>query len=252
MNKKMMWLGAVAMMGLAGCAGDDVPIGDDGDLTKNASPLLASWTGYVELYEFRSGSDAITIDIDTVNGTEVTGHVTFGDGALLAAPQDPDVGYPQTASFFSSGDPMPYEGFRFAIRDSKLIDGERLQFTIQTRELWNDWCALQQTTYPADYHGNGEVAHWSCSGDTTSNHPGNCRMKDPATGQEQPVDCLKAALCDSLVCECDEDGCSAPEVSERHMLVFDLQMTEDHGDGSITGLESDDEVTRNLRVNKVD
>lgn len=215
---------AAASLGNTGCQSQDLPIGggeasSGGEGSGAAALLVAHWEGYVENFKFRSGSDVIQIDIDTVEGESIQGKVRFGTGASLPPAVDPDVGYPEIIGpevGYNIG--LPYEGSDFTMLGAQLTD-RRLHFSIDPRELWKGWCELQ-ASYPK---GPGSSSYTCISGGWEEGSEG-CR----AGGQ--PVDCGVLALCDQGVCDCRESGCT---VNARNVAAFDFVVDPQRADGSI-------------------
>jgi hypothetical protein len=233
---------AAASLGNTGCQPQDLPIGGDeassggseassgGEGSDTASLLIAHWEGYVENFKFRSGSDVIQIDIDTVEGTSIQGKVRFGTGASLPPAVDPDVGYPETVGpevGYNTG--LPYEGFDFTMLNAQLTD-RRLRFAIDPRELWKGWCELQASSPgPGSYNcvtgGAWEEGSEGCF----------------ANGQ--PVDCGYLTLCESGVCRCQESWCA---IEDGVAVAFDFLVDQQRADGSMA-LKS---ATYNVRLTR--
>ncbi|XYH98523.1 hypothetical protein ACMHYB_01805 [Sorangium sp. So ce1128] len=219
-----------ASLGSTGCQSQDRPIGSDepgpdDEGSSAAALLLARWEGYVENYNFPSGTDVIQIDIDTVEGTSIQGKVRFGGGAPVPPPVDPDVGYgpstgPNAEPEFKYNPYLPHEGFDFTILDAQLTD-RRLLFTVDPRELWTSWCELQ-TSYPMTPGGD----NYMCMPNEAmmSGPDGSCILGD------QPTDCGYIALCRLQVCNCDASGCT---VDRRNGISFDVAVDGQEANGSV-------------------
>src|SRR5262249_54630472 len=143
--------------------------------------------------------------VQTGQGAHISGYVQFGGGPLLSEPTDPNIGYPPSAKPLSYQD--AFEGFAYTILDDHLTE-TRLQFSIETSELFKKWCELQTA-----YQWNAETYRClpnDCTGQTET----GCVIGCP--GAEVPVDCRKLALCYSNVCQCSASGCTvaidAPDV----------------------------------------
>ncbi|XXX79846.1 hypothetical protein WMF30_13835 [Sorangium sp. So ce134] len=219
-----------AALGNTGCQSQDLPIGGgepdpDNEGSSAAALLVARWEGYVENYQFPSGTDVIQIDIDSVVGTSIQGTVRFGAGASVPPVVDPDVGYPplagQTVVPESTYYPFePHEGFDFTILDAQLTD-RRLLFTVDPRQLWASWCDLQ-TSYPMTPGGDSymcmpnESTRWEADG--------TCFLG------EQPADCGYIELCRLGVCSCDASGCA---VNPSNGISFDVAVDGQEANGSI-------------------
>ncbi|MGK3994954.1 hypothetical protein [Sorangium sp. So ce1024] len=214
-----------ALLANTGCTSQDRPIGaddpdQDGEGSSAAALLIARWEGYVENFQFRSGSDVIQIDIDSVEGESIQGKVRFGAGPSLAPPTDGDVGYPPSSDPRPEYDiRLPYEAFDFTILGAQLTD-RRLRFSIDPRELWGGWCALQTS-----YEVNPGSDSYMCTPNTSfSWGDGGCELG------EQPVDCGYVNLCRQQVCDCQASGCT---VEARGGIDFDFAVNQQEANGSM-------------------
>ncbi|WP_437585930.1 hypothetical protein [Sorangium sp. So ce1000] len=214
-----------ASLANTGCQSQDLPIGNGepssgGEDSSAAALLIAHWEGYVENFKFRSGSDVIQIDIDTVEGASIQGKVRFGTGASVPPAVDPDVGYPTTIEPEASYDiDLPYEGFDFTMLGAELTD-RRLRFSIDPRELWKGWCELQTS-----YLRNPGSNTYSCMpNEAWEAGSDGCHLGG------QPVDCGCLALCERAVCDCRESGCT---IDARDAVDFDFAVDQQRADGSI-------------------
>src|SRR4051812_23884467 len=96
-----------------------------------AQESSGQWRGYVENYNFPSGSDAVSISL-SVSGEEVSGQVVFGDPAT---PQGgPDAGRPSAIDGGlpvspSAGEPALKEGFSYHANDIRW-ENRRLKLTV--------------------------------------------------------------------------------------------------------------------------
>ncbi|WP_438019783.1 hypothetical protein WMF18_12270 [Sorangium sp. So ce315] len=214
-----------ALLGNTGCTSQDRPIGavdpgQDGEGSSAAALLIARWEGYVENFKFRSGSDVIQIDIESVEGESIQGKVRFGAGPSLAPPTDGDVGYPPSSDPLPEYDiGLPYEAFDFTILGAQLTD-RRLRFSIDPRELWTGWCELQ-TSYPMSPGSDA----YKCMPNTS--------IKWGSDGCEldgQPVDCGYMNLCRYWVCDCQASGCT---VDARGGIDFDFAVDQQEANGSM-------------------
>lgn len=156
---------------------------------EEAAQFVGRWEGTAEdtlaltadgssaTYRFPSGSTRILVELTLENG-DLTGAVTFGEGAPLPPATDPDAGYPegvayddllgyQLSSQFADGTPIntliqthtampPFEGFSYELRlvsatslnDEALLvaDGVAALAFSSTQPL-TGWCELQ-TPHP--------------------------------------------------------------------------------------------------------
>ena len=185
-------------------------------------PSSVVWEGYIENFEFTSGSDTIRVELD-VSASPVTGKILFGDAPLLPAATDPDVGHP--AGLDRDGPPgsLPYEGFEFTATDLDLTQ-DRLRFNASSLEVWAGWCAMQtpilsEGADPPFYACLPNVYTWDDNG---------CISDSVA------VDCGKLYLCNlSHTCACADTGCAVVPGTD---LAFDLLLEQDRAHGSVTGL----------------
>jgi hypothetical protein len=195
-------------------------------------PIVGTWQGYVENFEFFSGSDAVDLVISHANASNVCGKLTFGMGTPPPPPTDPDVGYPPGE--FDGGAPFPpsrevrgFEGVPMTLLEGHVSD-PRLQFKTTTSELWRAWCELQ-TPYRQEAPGEESYmcvpfAHqYRYSPDT------GCIIDSPSGGV--PVDCGKLVLCSHGICFCTASGCTADPTGE---ITFDLRVSGNQMTGSVS------------------
>jgi hypothetical protein len=207
--------------GASGAAGVKIMAGPLGPPT--------TWTGYVEDYTFRSGSDALTMTFGTDAKGIVKGTIVLGAGTPPPPATDPNIGWPAGVvdlTLFSNGDGYVAEGYTYAY-DGGSFDTHRLRFTVNLWQLWAGWCALQ--TPPVD-GSTGCIPNWG--GSVT---PNACSLQNPSTGANVPIDCTKLALClGSPACTCNASGCTNSDNSDT--LSFDLFVTDDTASGTIDGV----------------
>jgi hypothetical protein len=197
---------------LTACSsGDPVDIGDDpvAKTGEKLSDYAATWQGYAEAYAFDSGSDAIRIVLDE-NGE---GTLEIGNASPLPTATDPEVGYPPGAAFGPGTlSVLPvgrlYSGFAFTIQGA-IVANRRLQLEVVPTEVFAAWCALQtpvldEVNSTDEHQSYYCVNNWGGGGNAEG-----CYEKDPDTGERQPIDCGKRALClVGRACACTADGCS--------------------------------------------
>jgi hypothetical protein len=193
-----------------------------------------SWTGYLENYQFQSGSDVIRFTFATDSTGRVAGTAFLGNGTPPAPATDPNVAYPP--EFIANGGFIPYwvEGFAYSMADGKL-SSSRLQFTVQSYELWSGWCALQT---PGD-DGGMCLPSWNSS---CAN--GKCTLTNPANGQELTnvdPDILSLCLLDE-VCLCSTTTCGANLPGFGSTASFDLSLSGTAASGSVAGTFGDHNV----------
>lgn len=231
-------IGGVGNAGSTGAAGTAMtawPV--DSDCKSGAQlPIVGAWEGYVENYMFPSGSDAVHLTITAANGAHVCGKVSFGTGTPPAPATDPNVGYPPSieesaARSAGAGGSANFDAASEAY-PLTILNGQatstRVQFQVDTKELWKGWCELQ-TPYlqsGADY-GCIPASGWASAG-------GNgCFLNNGA-----PLDCAKAQLCSSAICTCTARGCT---VSPQGDVSFDLHVqsaNEFSGSATLSGLHN--------------
>ena len=188
-----------------------------------------SWTGYVENYQFSSGSDVIRFTFAADSAGQIIGTVLLGNAVPPPAATDPNIGYPSDFAA-TQVDVSSYwvEGFSYSMANGKLTP-DRVRFTARGNELWSGWCMLQTSV---DSSGMclpswGPLPSWA-------NH-GQCAQVNPANGQTIDVDCGKLALCiESPVCICSATTCSV-DLSTGGTVSFDLALSGTAANGSIVG-----------------
>jgi hypothetical protein len=209
------------------------------------------WIGAIEGGpELPSGSTLVTMVLTAAGDGTVTGTVRFGTLPLLAPPTDPNIGYPPPLDNggFKFGRVDNLEHFDFTILGG-TIRGTSLTFTIDSNEIFSQWCALQTTTYPV-YNGgweDGGLIGYACL-------PNNgfaddcaddasvfdcCYPPTPGAPPTVVIDCGKLSLCDELFpqtpCSCTASACSVP-VPNTGDIAFDLEVTSSGIGGTVAGL----------------
>jgi len=189
--------------------------------------IAGTWTGYIENFEFRDQSDAVTL----VLNSDGTGQITFGSSPPPAPATDPEVGYLVETDNPSHSYSGPIPGFPFTLHGVQLRDS-RLQFDTVSTEPWKHWCELQTSFADEVNPGFFACAHnW---GFYRSNDV--CSQTDPNTMQQIIVDCGKLQLCSpGAVCECSAEGCTVGTLGGG--THFDLSLNVPKSDGSVAGLD---------------
>ena len=236
--------GGTTSIGGGGAAGRGTPSDASGTIITDAGPsgpdvgvldASQSWTGYIENYQFPSGSDLLNITFASDAAGNMVGTVTLGTGTPPPPATNPNVGYPASveAMLVSGGATgiVGYlaEGFAYPIVNGTLTTN-RMRFDVNRNDLWQSWCALET---PA-VDGSGRCTpNWESA---SSGSPGDsvCSFINPANGQMIPIDCGKQILCGIGTCACGTNSC-APGQNEEP-LSFDLSITNEGADGSILGL----------------
>lgn len=189
------------------CSSSPQNIGD-GELDLDKAQLgsyAATWDGYVEAYEFQSGTDRVHITLDASGN----GSFRVGDGPDLAAPTNPDVGYPAamagaiaTLGYRDHTESL-YDGVAYPVANTR-VESERIRLTLDPHSAFAAWCALQT---PALSLG-GQQDFYSCAPDGYSQEEtGVCLMHRGGTDDE-PIDCSYVVIC-TYGCVCDAQSCSA-------------------------------------------
>ena len=215
-----------------------LPVQDAGPAaTGPLSQGPTSWTGYIENYQFPSGSDVIkfTSTVDSAGQVKVT--VFLGNGTPPPPATDPNVGYPPglatEGTMLDSASNYWSEWFAYSMT-SGTFQPQRLRFTINNYQLWSGWCALEK---PIDDSGLC-LPFWG-GGGTTDGTNWQCYLQNPANGQNTVVDCGKDNLCVmSRVCACSTTACVYDPSSGR-TASFDVAVIGPAADGSVVGLISD-------------
>ncbi len=216
----------------------------------NLASLVGSWTGYIENYQFVSGSDTIKLTFEADAFGTMFGHVVFGVGTPPPPATDPNIGYP---AGLLPGDPrwlqLPWlEGFPFTVFGANLA-GERLRFSIKGNEPWTGWCELQP---PSSDGSPACVPNGTGSFDINSNY---CLVFPPVDPTPIQFDCGKLWLCLEETCICDASGCAAyidpvaDQSDPRYgrlitppMVSFDMFISSGIASGSVSGAFSDNNV----------
>jgi hypothetical protein len=217
-------------------------------------PLALTDDGQTPVYHFPSGSSQFALDIvsdtDQFGNHTLVGHLTFGAGAPLPPPTDPDVGYPvgfnyQKALSYApnglAGNPeyelFPFEGFDYEFTlEHVRSDGETvdvpdgvLDLSYTVNEPLDAWCQLQ-TPYPDDSGSsyncvdNRGAGAWGGSIDGT----GSCQLVAPLDtsscpahpSPEEYLECSKSGVvlaesdCNKLFL-CEHLYCECDRVSCR-------------------------------------
>jgi len=222
--------------------GGTAEVPPNGGLDAGASGTLGpvqSWTGWVENYQFPSGSDVIKFSFASDSAGQVVGQVIFGTGSPPPPPTDPNVGYlwdpsPGTVPLPPIYDLM--EGFPYSMFAGSLTS-TRLRFTIHPFEPWAGGCALQTSMAGSQYcvlHVGGTCDIVDGGGNSVQ-----CSLIDPRDGGSVAVtvDYGKMVLCQTPLCLCSPTGCavdySAP--NDRFSTSFDVALSGGTASGSMKG-----------------
>jgi hypothetical protein len=232
---------AAACLALIGCGTDPVNIGDgDEELDKSSlSSYAAVWDGYVEAYEFASGSDRVRVTIDPSG----TGYLQLGEGDLLALPTDPAVGWPPTAPAYATDFFELNEGVRYPLGNVR-VESERIRFEFDTHSAYAPFCELQT---PVEVAGSpGFYWCFGVSGDRPT-ADGGCEIFG-ASGSPERVDCRKLFICRSA-CDCDASACTSRPGYDTPLDAA-LDDTGDSLVGTIVFQEDDGGAARTIRLQR--
>ncbi|MBN1611772.1 MAG: hypothetical protein JW940_34380 [Polyangiaceae bacterium] len=208
----------------AGCASSGTANIGDGELSVDKTELssyAAAWNGYVEAFSFPSGSDRVRVTLDE----QGDGWLQIGDVEQLAAPTNPDVGWPEGV-FGIRSEVTPgmdlMEGVRYPITGA-VVQQERIRLSVDPYDAFKAWCELQTSVLH-----QGEVpARYGCSlnaGYGWNEEDGGVCTVGTDNGESIPIDCGKAIICAGSVCACDETACTA---GDGDSVPFDAALDDD-------------------------
>ena len=214
-NTLLIFLSATAV-GIGCSGGGSIDIGSTQVVGSQLSDYAATWDGYAEAFHFwPDGSDRVRLTIDGSG----QGTLEIGNSALLAAPTDPNVGYPANIYSGTVGNTsgtgtqiILAEGFLYPIH-AATVATNRIQLGVDPNELFAPWCQLQ-TSYDWNDPTIGSSGYYCVPRFVTETH-------DPATGCSEnlpdgttvAVDCGKFDECFmSAACACTSTGCTGNTV----------------------------------------
>ena len=197
-----------------------------------------TWTGYVEDYQFPSGSNMIRLALGI---GQITGMVVLGDGPALPPATDPNVGYPPVSFLVANNNPLGNywaEGFGYSIALG-TSSPPRLQFTVENYELWSGWCALQLITWVGGDSGTC-LPNWEGGRiDYANGDPPQCYLRNPTNQQDTVFDCGKYDLCiTDRVCLCSATECVSDQMRGAE-AAFDLVLANNIATGTVSGIVND-------------
>lgn len=210
-----------------GCSSSPENIGD-GELDVDKAKLesyAASWDGYVEAYHFQSGTDRVHVTLDA-NGN---GSFVVGDGALLAPPTDPNLGYPAAlatdvlARGFLDQTSTLYDGIAYPVVGTR-IESERIRLAFDPHSAFTEWCEMQTPALDP----NTTPTYYGCAPNGWNQDQNGCTVFITAVGE--PIDCGKLVICNSG-CDCDASSCTS---KPSHTLV-ELDAALDDGGHNLVG-----------------
>jgi hypothetical protein len=236
---------------LSACGGHTLDVGStDGGPSAAADPGQNGatgatgpvWNGVLENAQFSNGSNRLEMTLSVASDGTATGTLLLGDGTLLQPPTDPNVGYPPGVTFPHFGPRGFFEGFPYTMLEGKLR-GSTLTFRVGEYELWKQWCSMQKGSFERFDPDGGAV--YSCAPNASPIAVSDvaCAITDPTTMQSVPIDCGKAALCDST-CDCSATACRVRDWTDPQVvagvlgepgLSFDLSIHGATADGTMSG-----------------
>ena len=189
-----------AVLALTACS-ESVPVTDLGRTGAALSDYAASWDGYVEAWQFASGSDRVRVVLDAAG----QGTLELGDQPLFAPPTDPNVGYPPGVEWSLPGNLPPIEGFQYPVQEAR-VEARRLRLDADPNDIVKAWCQMQT---PVLDEGIPQQPTYACVPNWGYEQTGTgCAQVNPQTNEHVPVDCVKLGLCMLPGdCECTATGC---------------------------------------------
>jgi hypothetical protein len=201
------------------------------------SAFAGSWGGLVDEYSFISGSSRVRLDMDESG----SGTLLVGEREPLAAPTDPDMGYPPTAfegSYLKLG---LFDGVLYPVHAT--LTAKQLHFQFSLMDAFSDWCGIQ-TPMPDPSGGYGCLPKFGVTFRTQE----TCGYSLPGE-PEQPVACSKVDLCVKRhVCQCDATSCES--VRESNVTVTASFNSQEELDGSLL-VPEDEEMVSNHSLHLV-
>jgi hypothetical protein len=219
----------VASLTLGACSsGDPVSIGDDhpGKSSYALEDYAASWDGYVEAYNFPSGSDRVRLTLDE-NGD---GYLQLGDQPLAPPATDGNVVYgPPYNTRERFGISLTHEEhFRYPVHGTRLSEN-RIELGFDLNEPFKAWCELQTPVLWGQQYAC--AANWGL----TSNDAGELVCYS-GTDAATPIDCGKATLCrPDRPCHCTAEGCGVVVTTSLTDLTHRLDAALEDGGASLEG-----------------
>jgi hypothetical protein len=207
----------------------------DAGMFRPLVPGPTTWTGYIDGYQFPSGSNAIRFAVSVDANGRVTGMVVLGDGPPPPLATDPNVGYPPDFLVLAENAPSGLywaEGFAYSMSVATAAPW-LLRFAIGNSELWSDWCAEQT---PVDASGkclpNRPGAHII----GTNGSPDQCYQQDPANGRKTVVDCGKYEICINYpYCTCSTTACVSDPTGSWQAMFY-LAIPDNTATGTVEGI----------------
>lgn len=240
------------LLALAACSGDrdNVNLGDDnlGSAAQTLEDYAGVWDGYVEAFQFDSGSDRLRLTLDA----QGNGALEFGDQPAIAPFSNPAIGYPEEEPFtdpsFIPRYTDPHEGFAYPVHEAAVTDG-RVKLIAWGTDIVSNFCAAQ-----APLDSLETPLRYNCSpvgGGIGANATGQCldsRVGSSTFGMS--FDCGVALTC-AFGCVCDATSCSAPR-RENEELTVDGALKADGNElvGTLLLGPADDKTRVTVRLTK--
>ncbi len=190
-----------------GCSkGGTLNIGNSGGKDPQLADYVGSWDGHAEGWSFGSNcSDRVRLTIDA----QGAGTLQVGDTTLAPA-TNPNLEYPPGAAGFPPNDPANelWEGFPYPTHLTRIEAG-RLQFGVDTFDIFSAWCALQtpDEVYctPNYLPGENRAATIDLPDGGTE-----CTLAASDGANPQTIDCGKLQFCIGVhPCDCDQSSCAS-------------------------------------------
>lgn len=226
----------------AACGDQDLTVGSGALQPSQTDSKDTVWTGYVEDFKFKSGSDRITVRFTSPS----SGTVVFGELPSGPPSADPGAPYPAECNFDFRPGPNGalsepdnptrcVERFELPMREV-VQEPDRLRFTVDTSEKWATWCKGQSLIIVTGWFGGGG-ATYGCAGVAPverSECQAHLALADGGPGlpldedagkpifpmPDTFVDCRLQATC-GRVCKCTATAC---ETSPSNLVRFDLHV----------------------------
>lgn len=228
------------------CCGSGVCAADEASCGQATAALSIAaqgkWVGYIENFtKLPSGTDKLVIELRTDGAGQLTGSITFGEGAPPAPPTVANQTWPLDPRYppqpFLGDIPwaggLPIEGVAYTARDVEWR-ARRLRMRASFAEPWGPWCALQTSySWPDSAgqptHGCLPVGQYAFAGNVCTLLDGDVPLGT--------FDAGRCALCGFgggvSACDCTETGCVAR--APINQLSLDLDVQGNEAEGSLAG-----------------
>ncbi len=223
-------------LALAGCGGEAVDLGDNGEQVS----LEGEWVGSLESYLF-----VTTVEIPPDSGVVAPPSSkplrlrldSFDQGSLLVGetalppPTDPNIGYPPEAQLDAaeaSGMIVHlYDGINYPLINVSR-SGKSLHVEFDALQAFDALCGLQVPVLWWDdrYGCLGNLAF----GVDREAGQKSCWTQNPDTGETKTVDCIVMSLCvghgSGCVCTASECHAGSRDSLDAYQVSFDLELNE--------------------------